>query len=63
MSGSEQLGRDRDCEPLGKYGARGPLFKLTLARYMYTFVGKGTLSVSVRILRLEGSVYRRLESL
>ena len=61
----EQLGRDRDrdCEPLGKYGARGALFKLTLARYGYTFVGKGTLSVFVRALRHEGEVYRRLERL
>jgi hypothetical protein len=61
----EQLGRDRDrdCDPLDKYGARGALFKLTLARYGYTFVGKGTLSVFVGILRHEGSVYRRLERL
>jgi hypothetical protein len=61
----EQLGqdRDRDCEPLGKYGSRGVLFKLTLARYGYTFVGKGTLSVFVRILQYEGSVYQQLERL
>ncbi|GAB1310116.1 hypothetical protein MFIFM68171_00326 [Madurella fahalii] len=38
-----RLYRDRDCEPLekyGKHGARGTLFKLTLAPYGYTFVGE-----------------------
>ncbi len=61
----EQLARDmdRDCEPLGKRGARGALFQLTLARYGYTFVGKGTLSRFVRHLRHEGDVYRWLEQL
>jgi hypothetical protein len=61
----EQLGqnRDRDCEPLGKSGAKGALFQLTLAQYGYTFVGKGTLSRFVRHLRHEGNVYRRLERL
>jgi hypothetical protein len=54
---------DRDCEPLGKRGARGALFQLTLARYGYTFVGKGTLSRFVRHLRHEGDVYRWLEQL
>jgi hypothetical protein len=59
----EQLAQDldEDCEPLGKEGARGALFKLTLARYGYTFVGKGTVSVFVPDLRREGRRYQRLE--
>jgi hypothetical protein len=64
----EQLARyrDRDCEPLekyGKHGARGTLFKLTLAPYGYTFVGKGTMSENVRHLLREGKMYGRLERL
>ena len=64
----EQLARyrDRDCEPLekyGKHGARGTLFKLTLAPYGYTFVGKGTVSDNVRHLLREGKMYGRLERL
>ena len=61
-----QLGQDLDhnFEPLdGKLGARGALLKLTLTRYGYTFVAKGTVPVFVRDLRHEGRVYRRLEKL
>jgi hypothetical protein len=36
------LDPDNGCEPLGKQGARGALFKLTLDSYGYTFVAKGT---------------------
>ncbi|KAK9318807.1 hypothetical protein V1517DRAFT_334523 [Lipomyces orientalis] len=59
----------RDCvalDPygfLGKIGAIGALFKLELAPYGYTFVGKGTQSVHLRCLRHESLVYSRLESL
>lgn len=64
----KQLGRrlDRYCKPLdahGKYGKRGALFRLTLARYGYTFVGKGTFAAAVRHLQREGRVYSRLERL
>ncbi|GAB1319923.1 hypothetical protein MFIFM68171_10133 [Madurella fahalii] len=64
----EQLARclDRDCEPLerrGKYGARGTLFKLSLAPYGYTFVGKGTIREYARYLSQEARVYGRLENL
>ncbi|KAI9871726.1 MAG: hypothetical protein M1830_002527 [Pleopsidium flavum] len=54
-------GLDRDCEPLGKQGARGALFKLTLASHGYTFVGKGTVSVFVEDLNHECQIYRKLE--
>ncbi|KKZ60465.1 hypothetical protein EMCG_00752 [[Emmonsia] crescens] len=61
----KQLGRtlDRDCEPLWKQGARGNLFKITLASHGYTFVGKGTISVFVPYLQHEGRIYQRLERL
>jgi hypothetical protein len=49
------------CEPLGKQGARGALFKITLASHGYTFVGKGTVEAFVPDLRHEGQVYERLE--
>jgi len=61
-----QLGQDfdHDFEPLdGKQGARGALLKLTLARYGYTLVAKGTVSTFVWYLRHEGRIYCRLEKL
>jgi len=60
-----QLGQtlDQDCEPLGKQGARGNLFKITLASYGYTFVGKGTIRVFVPDLQHEARVYGRLKRL
>ncbi|KAH6881158.1 hypothetical protein B0T10DRAFT_141469 [Thelonectria olida] len=54
----------RDCEALdgwGKMGATGVLFKLELAPYGYTFVGKGTLSPHPRRLEHEGRIYARLD--
>ena len=58
----EQLKRDLDhnCEPLGKQGARGALFKVTLASHRYTFVGKGTVQAFVPDLLHEAQIYRRL---
>ena len=53
---------DHNCEPLGKQGARGALFKITLASHGYTFVGKGTVEAFVPDLRHEGQVYERLEA-
>jgi len=60
-----QLGRtlDQDCEPLWKQGARGNLFKITLASHGYTFVGKGTISVFVQDLQHEGRIYQQLKRL
>ena len=54
---------DHNCDPLGLQGARGALFKVTLASHGYVFVGKGTVQAFVPDLRHEGDVYRRLEKL
>jgi hypothetical protein len=56
-----QLTADMDhyCEPLYQQGARGALFKITLASHGYTFVGKGTVEVFVEDLRREGRMYER----
>ncbi|KAM5361213.1 hypothetical protein ACJA88_014552 [Fusarium oxysporum] len=54
----------RDCEALdgwGKMGATGVLFKLELAPYGYTFVGKGTLLLPLRRLEHESHIYARLD--
>ena len=61
----EQLKEDLDekCERLGKQGARGMLFRITLAWHEYSFVGKGTMSVFVPDLLHEGRVYQTLERL
>jgi hypothetical protein len=48
---------DRNCEPLGKQGTRGALFKITLASFGYTFVGKGTVQAFVPDLLHEGKMY------
>ncbi|RMJ05329.1 hypothetical protein CDV36_013998, partial [Fusarium kuroshium] len=45
----------------GKYGDTGALFKLTLGRYGYTFVGKGTFAAAVTRLQHEADVYSHLE--
>ncbi|KAI9832126.1 MAG: hypothetical protein M1826_002455, partial [Phylliscum demangeonii] len=50
---------DAHCQPLGKQGARGALFKITLASHGYTFVAKGTIDVFVEDLQHEGDVYQR----
>ncbi len=54
---------DHNCDPLGLQGARGALFKVTLASHGYVFVGKGTVQAFVPDLRHEGDVYRRLATL
>jgi hypothetical protein len=60
-----QLAQDPDngCEPLGKQGARGALFKLTLDTYGYTFVAKGTVRAFKANLKHEGVVYQHLNEL
>ncbi|PSS25711.1 hypothetical protein M430DRAFT_33320 [Amorphotheca resinae ATCC 22711] len=57
-----QLERSLDygCEPLGKQGARGALFKLTLYSHGYTFVAKGTVEAFIPALKHEGRIYRHL---
>ena len=60
-----QLAQDPDngCEPLGKQGARGALFRLTLDTYGYTSVAKGTVRAFKANLKHEGVVYRHLNEL
>ena len=60
-----QLAQDPDngCEPLGKQGARGALFRLTLDSYGYTFVAKGTVWAFKANLKHEGLVYRHLNEI
>ncbi|ATY66590.1 hypothetical protein A9K55_001137 [Cordyceps militaris] len=65
---SEQLRQDPygSCDALisrRKYGSSGVLFKLELARFGYTFVGKGTVSARPERLEHECSIYQRLEKL
>jgi Phosphotransferase enzyme family len=50
---------DHHCDALGRQGARGALFKITLASHGYTFVGKGTVEAFVQDLRHEGEIYDR----
>lgn len=52
---------DNGCEPLGKQGARGALFRLTLESYGYTFVAKGTVKAFTAKLKHEGLGYRHLD--
>jgi hypothetical protein len=58
-----QLAEDPEngCEPLGKQGARGTLFRLTLEWYGYTFVAKGTVTAFEAKLKHEGLVYEHLD--
>ncbi|RCI17317.1 hypothetical protein L249_3238 [Ophiocordyceps polyrhachis-furcata BCC 54312] len=60
---TEQMRRTLDggIEKLGKGGARGVLFKVTLLAYGYTFVCKGTVNAFVPDLEHEAAVYKRLE--
>ena len=54
---------DEDCEPLGKQGARGALFRLTLQSYGYVFVAKGTVLAFTRVLKHEAQVYHHLQDI
>lgn len=60
---SEQLRRslDEGVARLGKQGARGVLFQVTLLKQGYTFVGKGTVPEFVVDLEHEAAVYHRLQ--
>ncbi|KAL9117546.1 MAG: hypothetical protein Q9187_005917, partial [Circinaria calcarea] len=60
---SRQLAENPDnrCEPLGKQGTRGALFRLTLEWYGYTFVAKGTVTAFEAKLKHEGLVYQHLD--
>ncbi|KAK3338662.1 hypothetical protein B0T25DRAFT_561127 [Lasiosphaeria hispida] len=48
---------------LNKGGARGVLFRVTLLKYGYTFVSKGTVEAFVPDLEHEAAVYHRLRPL
>lgn len=60
-----QLAEDLDhyCEPLWVSGARGYLFRVTLACHGYVFVAKGTTRGLISHLRHEGNIYEHLKSL
>lgn len=59
----EQLQQTLDAgvTKLGKHGARGVLFKVTLLAYGYTVACKGTIQAFVSDLEHEAAVYKRLE--
>ncbi|PFH62756.1 hypothetical protein XA68_11979 [Ophiocordyceps unilateralis] len=59
----EQMRRTLDggITKLGKSGARGVLFKVTLLSHGYTFVCKGTVEAFIPDLEHEAAVYKRLE--
>ncbi|KAL8828634.1 MAG: hypothetical protein Q9170_006522 [Blastenia crenularia] len=61
----QQLARTMDdhCQNLSLSGARGMLFKLSLAEHGYTFVGKATIDRYVPYLQHEGRIYDRLRKL
>ena len=54
---------DHNCTPLDIQGARGALFKLTLASHGYTLVGKGTVRAFIPDLCHEGRIYEHLRKL
>ncbi|KAI9767945.1 MAG: hypothetical protein M1839_004309 [Geoglossum umbratile] len=58
-----QSTRDEYCDPLGRQGARGALFRVTLASYGYTMVAKGTVPVFADKLQRERRVYHQLRPL
>lgn len=51
---------DNRYKPLGKQGARGALFRLTLQSYEYAFVARGTVTVFKATSNYEGLVYGHL---
>ncbi|KAM0433528.1 hypothetical protein ACHAPT_004408 [Fusarium lateritium] len=61
----QQLKRslDEGMVRLGKEGSRGVLFKLTLLKYGYTFVSKGTVAAFIEDLEHEAAVYEHLHRL
>ena len=53
-------GRDADCVPMFRSGARGSLFKVRLTSHGYTLVAKGMQSADQQFLRHETTMYDRL---
>ncbi|KAF4470581.1 kinase-like domain [Fusarium albosuccineum] len=61
---SEQSYRYCYCKPVkGKHGIRRQLFKLSLRKHGYTFVGKGTFAAAAPSIEHESDAYSRLDSL
>ncbi|UPL04033.1 hypothetical protein LCI18_014967 [Fusarium solani-melongenae] len=54
---------DEGMVRLGKEGSRGVLFQITLLKYGYTFVSKGTVAAFIEDLEHEAAVYRHLHRL
>lgn len=52
---------DEGIATLGRCGARGALFRITLLSHGYTLVAKGTTSSSVRFIEHEARVYEQLQ--
>ncbi|KAF4122167.1 hypothetical protein GMORB2_7760 [Geosmithia morbida] len=53
-------GRDADCTPLHRSGARGSLFKVRLSSHGYTLVAKGMECMDVGHLQHENDIYDQL---
>ncbi|KAJ4317082.1 hypothetical protein N0V84_007535 [Fusarium piperis] len=54
---------DEGIVRLGKEGSRGVLFQVTLLKYGYTFVSKGTVAAFIGDLEHEAAVYKHLHRL
>lgn len=54
---------DEHCKSLHLLGARGKIFKLSLSKQGYTFIGKATTNRYVPCLQHEGRIYHRLRKL
>lgn len=54
---------DEGVTPLRENGSRGAIFRVTLLRYSYTFIGKGTIRVFIKDLEHEAAVYKHLQAL
>ncbi|OJZ80010.1 hypothetical protein ASPFODRAFT_76074 [Aspergillus luchuensis CBS 106.47] len=52
---------DRDCTPMGNYGASGVLFKVTCTAYKYTMVSKGTTSRRWEEVKRKEVIYHVLD--
>jgi len=55
------LSLDHGVTKLGIQGTRGVLFQVTMLRYGYTFVCKGTVQAFIKDLEHEAAVYERLK--
>ena len=56
-------GRDADCGPLYRSGARGSLFKVRLSSHGYTLVAKGMETLDRAHLQHENEIYDRLRTI